>query len=130
VTELGQGDAAAGYRLALAVIVVAAVFQILFSLVRAGALGDFFPSSVVHGMLAAIGIIICSKQLHTLVGGTPEKAGPLGLLAQVPHSCSIANPEVAIIGLSSLFVLFTLPLLPIPQLRKLPAQLIVVVMSM
>jgi MFS superfamily sulfate permease-like transporter len=130
VTELGQGDAAAGYRLALAVIVVAAVFQILFSLVRAGALGDFFPSSVVHGMLAAIGIIICSKQLHTLVGVTPEKAGPLGLLAQVPHSFSIANPEVAIIGLSSLFVLFTWPLLPIPQLRKLPAQLIVVVMSM
>jgi MFS superfamily sulfate permease-like transporter len=129
VTELGQGDTVAGYRLALATIVVAAVLQIAFSLVRAGALGDTFPRSVVQGMLAAIGVIICSKQLHTLLGVTPEKAGPLGLLAQVPHSLSVANPEVAIIGVSSLVLLFTWPQLPWPALRKVPAQLIVVVLS-
>src|SRR5690349_7340805 len=56
VTELGGGDGALGYRRALATIVVAAAVQIVFALLRAGTLGDFFPSSVVHGMLAAIGI--------------------------------------------------------------------------
>lgn len=130
VSELGRGDLHAGYRLALAVVVVSAALQILFSWVRAGALGDFFPSSVVHGMLAAIGVIICAKQMHTLVGVTPDKAGPLGLLAQVPHSFLVANPEVALIGVLSLIVLFTWPMVPVPALRKVPGQLIVVIISM
>jgi MFS superfamily sulfate permease-like transporter len=129
VTELGQGDTHHGYRLVLATIVAAAVLQIAFSFVRAGALGDTFPSSVVHGMLAAIGVIICSKQLHTLVGVTPEKAGPLGLLSQVPHSFAVANPEVAVIGIGSLVLLFAWPHTPVPALRKVPAQLVVVVLS-
>ena len=129
VTELGQGDLHRGYRLALATIVAAAVLQIGLSLVRAGALGDTFPSSVVHGMLAAIGVIICSKQLHTLVGVAPKSAGPLGLLSQVPHSFTVANPEVAAIGIGSLVLLFAWPQLPFGALRKVPAQLVVVVLS-
>jgi len=130
VNELGQGDSALGYRLALACIVAAALLQILFSWVRAGALGDFFPSSVVHGMLAAIGVIICSKQLHTMVGVTPEKGGPLSLLAQVPNSFAHANPEVALIGFASLILLFGWSALPWSALRKVPAQLVVVVMAL
>lgn len=130
VTELGEGDLARGYRLALATIVVAAVMQIGFSLVKAGALGDFFPSSVVHGMLAAIGIIICSKQLHTLLGVTPEPGGPIALLAQVPHSVVHMNPQVALIGILSLIILFGWSFLPFPALRKLPPQIVVVVMSL
>ena len=77
VEELGHGDVYAGYRLALAAIVVAGILQIIFGLVRSGVLGDFFPTAAVQGMLAAIGIIIVSKQTNVLLGVKPDGKNPI-----------------------------------------------------
>jgi MFS superfamily sulfate permease-like transporter len=129
VTELGHGDAQLGYRRALAVIVVAGVVQIVFSLVRAGALGDVFPTSVVHGMLAAIGIIIISKQVHTLLGASPEPGEPLELLAQVPQSVMTLNPEILAIGLVSLALLVFVPLVKLSWVKRVPVPMVVVVVA-
>lgn len=129
VHELGRGDLYKGYKLALAVGVVAGVFQIVFSLVRAGALGDLFPSSVIHGMLAAIGVIIFSKQAHVMLGATPEQGGPISQLLQIPHSVTHNNPEVALIGALSLFLLFGWTLVPKP-LQRVPPQMVVVAVAM
>jgi MFS superfamily sulfate permease-like transporter len=127
VQELGQGDMHLGYRRALATIVVAAVVQILFALMRAGALGDFFPSSVVHGMLAAIGIIIFSKQAHTLLGVAPAAKAPLALLGELPQSLARMNPEIALIGVISLVLLFGHLVLAkrVAVLKRVPAPLLV-----
>jgi MFS superfamily sulfate permease-like transporter len=129
VQELGGGDAALGYRRALAVGVVAGAIQIGFAFVRAGALGDFFPSSVVHGMLAAIGVIICGKQIHTLVGVAPQAGEPLELLAQIPHSVSSLNPEIFVIGALSLVILFGMPRIPMRWARRIPPPIVVVAMA-
>ncbi len=129
VQDLGGGDMAVGYRRALAVGVVAAVIQIIFALVRAGTLGDSAPASVVHGMLAAIGVTIFSKQVHTMMGVTPASKEPLHLLAEIPHSVAAMNPEIAVIGIVSLVILFGLPLLPFRWAKRVPAPMIVLLVT-
>jgi MFS superfamily sulfate permease-like transporter len=49
-------------------VVIAGFFQLLFGFLKAGFLGDYIPSSVIKGMLAAIGIILILKQIPHLVG--------------------------------------------------------------
>jgi MFS superfamily sulfate permease-like transporter len=129
VQELGGGDSAAGYRRALAVVVVAGGIQLIAGLLRAGKFGEFFPASVVHGMLAAIGVIIISKQVHTALGVSPHEKEPLGLLAEIPHSIATMNPEVAIIGALSLIVLFGAPRLPFRWAKKVPAPMVVLLLA-
>ncbi|BCS34861.1 sulfate transporter [Luteitalea sp. TBR-22] len=129
VTELGAGDPVAGYHRMLAVGVVAAVIQIVFALTKAGVVGDLMPSAVVHGMLAAIGVIIVSKQAHVLLGVVPEGKEPLHLLAEVPHSLLNLNPEVFLIGAVGLLILFGLPLLRAKWVRMVPAQMVVLVVA-
>jgi MFS superfamily sulfate permease-like transporter len=129
VTELGQGDPVAGYKRALAVGVIAALIQIVFSFFRVASAGIAMSPSVVHGMLAAIGVIIISKQSHVLLGVTPTAKEPLELLAELPHSLMNLNPEIALIGGLSLLVMFGLPLLPFAWTKKLPAPLFVLALA-
>jgi len=130
VQALGEGDAMAGYRYTLAAIVVASVLQILMGIFKAGKLSAFFPSSVVHGMLAAIGIIIMAKQIHTLVGVKPEAKSLFGTIAEIPHSIMEMNPEVALIGAIGLGLLIAWSLLKNPTLKMIPAPLLVVLMGL
>ena len=119
------------YKAALAVAAVAAVLQILFGLFRAGILGEFFPGTVVHGMLAAIGVIIISKQVPVALGITGAIGGPLSLLKQIPEFIVHANPAIALIGIVSLTIMFLWPMLRsrVAILKPVPAHLIVLLVS-
>ena len=49
-------------------VVIAGAFQLILGFVKAGVFGDYIPSSVIKGMLTAIGIILILKQIPHLVG--------------------------------------------------------------
>ncbi len=126
-----------GWQLALGAVVVAGVLQVIFGLAKLGKLSDFFPLSAIHGMLAAIGIIIISKQIHVLAGVSPmteegkSMVEPLELLQLIPNTLSnfFLHKEVVIVGLVSLLIVFGWPMLKFGFLKKIPAPLIVLVVS-
>jgi len=134
--ELSEADRAfLGYKLALGIGVAAGIVQVLFGLLRAGRLADFFPLTPVHGMLVSIGLIIISKQIYEVIGVAAPKNedgssyGPLGLYAALSGKLPDVNPHIAIIGVTSLAILFGLPLLAkwLPIVKKVPSQLIVLI---
>ncbi len=56
-------------------VMLAGVMQLAFSFTRAGILAEFVPSSVITGMLAAIGLILILKQIPHAVGYDAEAEG-------------------------------------------------------
>ncbi len=130
VQELGKGDAMAGYKYTLAAIVCASVIQTVMGYFKAGKLSAFFPSSVVHGMLAAIGIIIMSKQIHTLLGVKPDAKTLFETIGQIPHSFVELNPEVALIGGIGLVILIVWSFLKNRYLKMIPGPLVVVLVGL
>lgn len=62
ITTLGS------YQAFLFSVVIAGVLQMVFGFAKAGIIGNFFPSSVIRGMLAAIGLILILGQLPVFLG--------------------------------------------------------------
>ncbi len=56
------------YRVFLLAVVVAGLFQIVLGVLKLGVIANYFPSCVIKGMLAAIGIILISKQIPLALG--------------------------------------------------------------
>lgn len=139
VTELGREFAPGladaerlmvGYKLALGIGVVAGLVQMLLGALRAGKLGDFFPLSAVHGLLASIGIIIIAKQIYLMLGiDAPRDVEPLGLLIHLPAALPRLNPEIAFIGLVSLLILVVVPLVGNRYLRRIPAPMLALIVA-
>lgn len=68
------------YKIFLLAVVVAGLFQLLLGLLRLGTIANYFPSSVIKGMLAAIGIILISKQIPLALGYNEPDFWTSGLL--------------------------------------------------
>ena len=130
VQSLSDGDMLSGYRYTLAAIMIAGLLQVVMGLYKAGELSSFFPASVVQGMLTAMGIVIMGKQLHVMLGVTPEPGSLISTLMQIPNSILNHTTEIAIIGLSGLAILIVWPFLKQTKLGKIPAPIMVLLVGM
>jgi MFS superfamily sulfate permease-like transporter len=61
---LAHGD----YRIFLLSVVLAGAFQLALGLLKLGVITNYFPSAVIKGMLAAIGIMLIAKQVPVALG--------------------------------------------------------------
>ena len=59
----------------LLAVILAGVMQLLLGFAKAGTISNYFPSNVIEGMLAAIGIIIILKQLPHAIGYDKDNEG-------------------------------------------------------
>jgi MFS superfamily sulfate permease-like transporter len=84
-------------------LALAGVLQLLFGILRSGKLAALVPSSVIHGMLAAIGILLILQQLPLALGY------PLGHgLSEKPSLAQLQNdiaPAALIVTLGALLLM-------------------------
>ena len=100
ISELG------GFETFGLAVLLAGLFQIIFGLVKGGVIGDYFPSAVIRGMLAAIGLILIIKQF--------------------PHAFNKDVMGINILSLISLAIILGWDKLPI---KLIPGALVAVVVS-
>ena len=120
------------YQTFLLAVVLAGFLQILLGFLKAGIIANYFPSAVIEGMLAAIGVILILKQLPHAVGYDSDFEGDESFF-QVDQSNTFSAMSEALtkfnVGAVLISVLSLLVLIYWPRIKKLsmiPAPVIVV----
>ncbi len=86
-----------GFEIFLVAVVLSGIIQVIMGFAKAGIIGYYFPSSVIHGMLSGIGIYIFMKQIPVIFGIT-------GGIDYSQLATSV-NPQIMLIAAVSLSIL-------------------------
>lgn len=146
VTITGPGNGLVGVTLvaitalglegAYAAIICSGVLMTVLGFLRMGKLSDFFPSSAIQGMLAAIGLIILGKQFHIMLGNKISQPSNIDYLLEIPNTIiGVFNYDdtgliyAAIIGVISLLIIIFYPRIRNKYLQLIPAPMWIVLLS-
>lgn len=118
-------------------VFIAGLLQIIFGLMRTGIFAEFFPNSVIKGMLAAIGVILILKQLPHLVGLDLDFEGDMAFFqpdnentfSEIINMFSQFHVGALVVGLLSLVALLMHERLP-ASMRRIPGPLVVVAIGL
>lgn len=114
----------------LAAIVISGGIQIVLGLLKMGRFAKLLPSSVLHGILAAIGVIIFAKQIHYALGTTSNAESIIGTLQDVFYKLPEINPFVFIISFVGILVLVFYKKINQKFIRIIPAPMWVLLLSL
>lgn len=122
----GSGDT---FKYILAAFVVSGAIQVTLGFLKLGRVAEIIPSSVIHGILAAIGVIIVAKQLHVALGTSSDAERMIDVLFDVFRNYRDINPFVAIISLVGVLFLIFHAKISYKLFHFLPAPMWVLLLS-
>ncbi len=128
VTELKAFD------IFLCAVVIAGLIQLVLGIIRAGAVSNYFPSNVIEGMLAAIGIIIILKQIPHAFGFDKDNEGDFffveaagnNTFSSIIESINFIHPGAIIIAVVSIGLLLLWERPFMKRFRMVPGALVAV----
>ena len=133
ITDLGSFP---GFLVA---VIIAGLIQVVLGLLKWGKIGGFFPSSVIRGMLVAIGIVIILKQIPHAIGDDLDFIGEFefdqkdgeNTFTEIIKSVLSLEMGALIISAVGLVILFSWTKLgqKIAWMNAIPASLFVVVIG-
>ena len=140
VIVLGAIETLGSYPLFLVSVVLAGLLQIAMGYLKAGTLGAFFPSAVIKGMLAGIGLILIIKQIPHAFGYDVNFEGDDSYMLEsssaswntLMESFSALTWEISLLTVLSLIILWlweTKRLKKFAIVRNVPAPLLVVMLG-
>jgi len=95
------------YQYVLAATIVAGALQVVIGLLRWGRIAEIFPSTVIQGILASIGIIIFAKQAHVAMGTHSDAHNTIGVIKDIFYNILELNPYIFLIsGIGILLLIF------------------------
>lgn len=127
------------FEIVLSAVILAGVFQIILGFLRAGTIAYFFPSSMIKGILASIGLILIINQIPQAFGysgkelfGSMEDGFSTRVFSEIAGILQYISPGATLITFLSLAIIF---LFDKPALKRytffkfVPAALIAVLAS-
>lgn len=113
VIVIGAIQDLGSFPIFLAAVVIGGIIQVLLGYIKAGTISYFFPSSVIKGMLSAIGIIIFLKQIPHAFGYDKDPEGDLEFIqpdgyntfTEMTHMMDYVSPGAILVSVISLFIL-------------------------
>ena len=132
-----QIAALGSFQAFLLAVMIAGLVQIALGLARAGSLAAFFPSSVIKGLMAAIGVILILKQIPHVLGHDPDPEGDMAFLqpddantfSEFGRLLRDIQPGAALVGLASIAMLVAWERWRPSKRSNIPAPLFVVVLG-
>jgi MFS superfamily sulfate permease-like transporter len=106
ITNIGD------FRLFLCAVIIAGLLQIIFAVLKLAGIANYFPSSVIKGMLTSIGILIIAKQIPHAFGYDRDEQGhltellPFGDMHEIFHP--IQHWDMGVLALCTLSVVIML----------------------
>jgi carbonic anhydrase len=125
-----------GLSATYAAIICSGIILIILGFLRLGKLADYFPSSAIQGMLAAIGLIILGKQFHIMMGNKIVRANGIEYLIEIPNTIiTVINFQdksliyAALAGVLSLGIMVFYSKIRNKYLQLIPAPMWIVIIS-
>jgi len=121
----------------LLAVFIGGILQAILGIAKVGFLSAFFPSSVIKGLLAAIGVILILKQIPHVVGHDSDPEGEMSFrqpdhettFSEIGQILNDIQPAAALIGLASIALLVLWDRVTFLKTSRVPSPLVIVLLG-